>query len=385
MKEIVTLVEQAVSGIGLTGSTAIVSTQAMLSCLVIIVAVTVYCLCHKFVMPLMMAVAKKTAVEWDDILLNENTLTAACRVVPAVVVWMMLPRAFYHYPTLEELLARATGVYIAFTSMQLGLAFINSFKGFEGERRSSTQQYFHSLCGVLRIVVVLLAFIAMASIIVDRSPMRLLAGLGATSAVIMLVFKDTITGLVAGIRLTSNNMLHKGDWITVDKAGANGIVEDITLTTVKVRNFDNTIVTVTPQTLVDDSFQNWKGMSESDGRRVKRKVYFDFNSIRPLDDEAKTTLTRRYAIKAEAMKGAAVNMTVYRRYLERWLAQRDDVNDDMTYFVRQLEATDTGLPMEIYFFLKQKEWKTYEHHLAEIMEYAYAIAPDFGLKIYQRV
>lgn len=200
----------------------------------------------------------------------------------------------------------------------------------------------------------------------------------------MLVFKDTISGLVAGIRLTSNDMLHRGDWITVPKADINGIVEDITLTTVKVRNFDNTILTITPQTLVDDSFQNWIGMRQGDGRRVKRLVYFDFRCIRPVDDGMRRLLVDKYGFDEREMQPGVVNMTLFRRYVERYLASRDDVNTAMLFMVRQLEATNTGLPLEFYFFLKQKEWKPYEHHLAAIMEYVYSIIPDFGLRVYQR-
>ena len=225
----------------------------------------------------------------------------------------------------------------------------------------------------------------MLAVVIGRSPLTLLAGLGATSAILMLVFKDTITGLVAGVRLTSNDMLHKGDWITVPGTEVNGIVEDMTLTTVKVRNFDNTTLTVSPLTLVDGSFQNWMSMSEGGGRRVKRMVFFDFRSIRMADDGMKRRLSEKYGMREEEMKGDVVNMTLFRRYVERWMGSRDDVNTGMTFFVRQLEATNTGLPLEFYFFLKQKEWKPYEHHLAAIMEYVYAIVEDFGLKIYQRV
>ena len=233
--------------------------------------------------------------------------------------------------------------------------------------------------------MIFLGVIVIISIIIDRSPLTLLAGLGATSAVLMLVFKDTITGLVAGIRLTSNNMVRKGDWITMSKAGANGTVEDITLSTVKVRNFDNTIVTVPPQKLIEDSFQNWHGMEESAGRRVTRAIYIDFRSIAIASDELKKALAAEGLMKLEEMNGDVINLTLFRRYMERWLERRDDVVTNATFLMRQLEPTENGLPIEIYFFLKQKEWKAYEHHLAEIMEWMYALVPMFGLKIYQRI
>lgn len=385
MNDIVIQAEQLFRQTGLTGSMLMFTSRMALALIILGVACLIYLLCHKLIVPLMVRIAEKTVVEWDDILLNEGTLRAASHIVPGLFVWMFLPDVFAVYNTVPEVLSRVTAFYVVLMSMRLGIAFIDSFKGFEGERRTALQQYFHTFCGVLKIGVIFISVIVMVAVVIGRSPLTLLAGLGATSAILMLVFKDTITGLVAGVRLTSNDMLHKGDWITVPKTEVNGIVEDITLTTVKVRNFDNTILTVSPLTLVDGSFQNWMSMRSGGGRRVKRMVYFDFRSVRLADDQMKERLTEKYGMKATEMKGNVVNMTLFRRYVERWIAARDDVNSEMMFFVRQLEATSTGLPMEFYFFLKQKDWKPYEHHLAEIMEYIYAIVDDFGLKIYQRI
>ena len=385
MNDIVIQAEQLFRQTGLTGSMLTFTSRMTLALIILGVACLIYLLCHKLIVPLMVRIAEKTVVEWDDILLNEGTLRAASHIVPGLFVWMFLPDVFAVYNTVPEVLSRVTAFYVVLMSMRLGIAFIDSFKGFEGERRTALQQYFHTFCGVLKIGVIFISVIVMVAVVIGRSPLTLLAGLGATSAILMLVFKDTITGLVAGVRLTSNDMLHKGDWITVPKTEVNGIVEDITLTTVKVRNFDNTILTVSPLTLVDGSFQNWMSMRSGGGRRVKRMVYFDFRSVRLADDQMKERLTEKYGMKATEMKGNVVNMTLFRRYVERWIAARDDVNSEMMLFVRQLEATSTGLPMEFYFFLKQKDWKPYEHHLAEIMEYIYAIVDDFGLKIYQRI
>lgn len=385
MNDIVIQAEQLFGQTGLTGSMLTFTSRMALALIILGAACLIYLLCHKLIVPLMVRIAEKTVVEWDDILLNEGTLRAASHIVPGLFVWMFLPDVFAVYNTVPEVLSRVTAFYVVLMSMRLGIAFIDSFKGFEGERRTALQQYFHTFCGVLKIGVIFISVIVMVAVVIGRSPLTLLAGLGATSAILMLVFKDTITGLVAGVRLTSNDMLHKGDWITVPKTEVNGIVEDITLTTVKVRNFDNTILTVSPLTLVDGSFQNWMSMRSGGGRRVKRMVYFDFRSMRLADDQMKERLTEKYGMKATEMKGNVVNMTLFRRYVERWIAARDDVNSEMMFFVRQLEATSTGLPMEFYFFLKQKDWKPYEHHLAEIMEYIYAIVDDFGLKIYQRI
>lgn len=387
MNEITKYIEQLLASTSLTDGWLSFVTLSLLCACVALIAWLVYLLCIKVLSPLATRIISHTDVVWDDYLLNPQTIRAACNIVPAIIVWMLMPPLFFEHPIIQRLILKATAIYITIASMRLVTTFIGSFKLFDSDndKRSATQQYLHSFCGVLKIIVLFLGVIIIISIIIDRSPLTLLAGLGATSAVLMLVFKDTITGLVAGIRLTSNNMVRKGDWITVSKTGANGTVEDITLSTVKVRNFDNTIVTVPPQKLIEDSFQNWHGMEESSGRRVTRAIYIDFRSITIAADELKKTLAAEGLMKMEEMNGDVINLTLFRRYMERWLERRDDVVTNATFLMRQLDPTENGLPIEIYFFLKQKEWKAYEHHLAEIMEWMYALVPKFGLKIYQRI
>lgn len=387
MNEITKYIELLLASTSLTGGWLSFVTLSLLCACVALIAWLVYLLCIKIVSPLATRIISHTDVVWDDYLLNPQTIRAACNIVPAIIVWMLMPPLFFEHPIIQSLILKATAIYITIASMRLVTTFIGSFKLFDSDndKRTATQQYLHSFCGVLKIIVLFLGVIIIISIIIDRSPLTLLAGLGATSAVLMLVFKDTITGLVAGIRLTSNKMVRKGDWITVSKTGANGTVEDITLSTVKVRNFDNTIVTVPPQKLIEDSFQNWQGMEESSGRRVTRAIYIDFRSITVASDELKKTLAAEGLMKMEEMNGNVINLTLFRRYMERWLERRDDVVTNATFLMRQLAPTENGLPIEIYFFLKQKEWKAYEHHLAEIMEWMYALVPKFGLKIYQRI
>ena len=386
MDQITKYIEELLASTTLSGGWLSFVTMFALCAVTALVAWLVYMLCIKVVTPLLVRITKHTEMIWDDYLLNPQVLHSACNVVPAIVVWQMLPPLFIAHPVIQTLASKATAIYITIAVMRLAITFIGSFKLFDSEKdhRTAAQQYFHSFCGVLKIVVLFLGVIVIVAIVIDRSPLTLLAGLGATSAVLMLVFKDSITGLVAGIRLTSNNMVSKGDWITVDKLGANGVVEDITLSTVKVRNFDNTIVTLPPQKLIEDSFQNWQGMQQSGGRRVTRMIYIDFHSIGIADDNLKQRLVERKLINKADMHINVVNLTLFRNYIEWWIYNNKEVNTDLTFMVRQLQPTNTGLPIEVYFFLKNKEWKTYEHNLAEIMERIYAFAPEFGLKIYQR-
>ncbi len=413
MEQIRVFVNEIIAWMGVTGDTVPMLRHVLLTITAVLLAVVSDFLCRKILVPVILKITEKTEVTWDDILFNRKVLTSACHIVPAVVIWKLMPLVYLEYPIFKEVLERATGIYIVVNSVRTVLVFIGSFKGLEtsGERRSSAQQYFHTFCGVLRVLMLFVAGVVIVAIILGKDPMTLFAGLGATSAVMMLVFKDTILGLAAGIRLTSNDMLHKGDWITVKSVDANGIVEEMSLTTVKVRNFDNTIVTISPATLVNGSFQNWIGMQKSGGRRVQRKVYFDFRSIRLVDAELKERLIANHfasedsfklkpslqkALEADKEEGkeaqdlvnpaalAPTNLQLYRKYMERYLRKRPEVNPAMTLMVRQLEATQCGLPMEFYFFVKEKAWVGYEHILADILEHAYALANEFGLTIYQQ-
>ena len=384
MESIKIWVENLISMMGVTGDSIPVIRHISLVLVAILLSALAGLICKKVLVPVILKLTAKTEAKWDDVLFNEQVLVSACHIVPAIVIWQLLPLVFYQFPVVRELLTRITAIYIVVMSVKTALVFLDAIKKLEGERRSNKQQYLYSFIGVVRLLLMFIAAIIVVAIIIDRDPIKLFAGLGATSAVLMLVFQDTIKGLVAGIRLTSNDMLHKGDWITVPKAGANGIVEEMTLTTVKIRNFDNTIVTVTPQTLVDDSFQNWIGMQKSQGRRVNRRVYYDFRGIRIVDDDLRDQLINKKYFKEGDIKTDDVNMTLYRRYVEEYLRHHPKVNADMMLMVRQLEATQSGLPVEFYFFLKEKSWVEYEHQLAEIMDYIYAITPDFGLLVYEQ-
>ena len=384
MERIKLYVEDLIGFMGLEGDALTMVRLLLMVLVAVVLAWLAYAFFHRLVMPGVLRLLKKTDAKWDDVLFNRRVLTSACQIVPAIVVWQLLPLVFYEFPVVRELLARLTAIYITVMSVRTVVTFINAFKDLEDGRRTSAQQYFQSFMGVLKIIIICIAVIVVVSIIINRNPLAIIAGLGATSAVLMLVFQDTIQGLVAGVRLTSNDMLHIGDWITVPKAGANGIVTDMSLTTVKIRNFDNTIITVSPKTLVDDSFQNWIGMQQSGGRRVSRKLYVDFKSVAFIDDRLRGELVEKGFFTAKEVEGDRVNLTHFCQYMERYIAKRPEVNDQMLLMVRQFEATNTGLPIEFYFFLKEKEWKTYEHQLSDILNVIYATMPVFHLKIYQQ-
>ena len=366
METIVVYIENLIRMCGLSGNTIIWVRHAIMIALVVALAWAAYYLCRRLLVPVVEKIVHRTSAKWDDILFDRPVLLAACGIVPALVVWQLLPIIFYEHPVVQEVFNRLTAIYTTIATVNLIVAIINSLKHVRNGKGTNLHQYILSFCGLLQVIVIFIAVIIVIAIIINRSPLTLLAGLGATSAILMLVFKDTIEGLVAGIRLTSANMLHVGDWITVPSTSADGNVIEMSLTTVKVQNFDNTIVTVSPTTLVNGSFQNWKGMQVSGGRRVNRNIFFDIRSIKFTDESKQET-----------------NMTRYRQDLEEYLRNNSEVNNQMTIMVRQREATPSGLPIEMYFFLKDKEWVHYEHNLADILEYAYALAGEYGLTVYQ--
>ena len=383
MVKIKIFVEELINWCGLTGAWVPYVRYLILIVIAVVLSALAGYICRKFI-PLITRLTKKTPSQWDEVLFNQRVLRSVSNVVPAIVIWQLLPLVFFEFPLLREVLTRLTAIYITVMAVRTVIVFIDSFKLLEGEKRTATQQYLYSFCGVLKIVMIFIAVIIVISILINQSPATLLAGLGAASAVMMLVFQDTIKGLVAGIRLTTNDMLHKGDWITVPSAGANGTVEEISLTVVKVRNFDNTIVTVPPTMLADGAFQNWIGMSEGPGRKQTRMVYFDFGSVQLLDEAAKQQLVANGFVKAEEVEGKVSNVTLFRTYIEQWLATQPSVLSDMTILVRQAEATQAGMAIEFVFWLKEKGGPAYERATSLIMEYIYAAAREFGLVIYQQ-
>lgn len=384
LEEIRIFVENIILSLGVHGHAVPVVRHVLLAVVALLLAFFAERLCKYILVPLILRLVKRTEAHWDDVVFDRQVLRTACHIAPALVIWQLMPLVFYQFPMVQEGLRRLTAVYLTIAATRLITGIIDRLRYLNTRPGSSTSQYLKSFCGVLKILAIFIAVVVVIGILINRSPMALLAGLGATSAVLMLVFKDTIDGLVAGIRLASNEMIHIGDHITVPGGFVDGTVMDITLTTVKVRQADNTITTVPPLTLVSGIFQNWKGVQDVDGQRVKKMVYFDVRSIRVVDDSLRKQLLEQGFVKEEELKGEVVNMALFRHYMEHYLAKREDVNEKMTLLVRQLEATQAGVPIELYFFLRTKDWIPYEHSMADILEHVYAYANAFGLKIYEQ-
>jgi transporter, small conductance mechanosensitive ion channel mscS family protein len=383
MEIIITFIENLLLSLGLEGTTVAIVRYVLMIVIAFLLAGLSGYICRKFIVPLIIKLTSKTNTEWDTVLFDRTVLYTACNIVPAVVIWELLPKVFFQYPLAEDILLRLTAIYIAINATRLVLQIVDRLRFLRKQEGNASSQYLRSFLGVLRIIVIFIAAIIVVSILFKKNPMTLLAGLGATSAILMLVFKDTIEGLVAGIRLTSNEMVHVGDWITVPGTPVDGNVVDITLTTVKVRQFDNTFTTVSPLTLVNGSFKNWKGMQDSGMRQVVKKIYFDVRSIRLLNDETRQNLTNKSMVAPKEMEGEVVNIGLFRHYIETYLRKRDDVNKSATLLIHQLEATQNGLPIELIFFLNTTNGIEYEKKISDILEHIYAYANEFGLQVYE--
>ena len=339
-------------------------------------------LCNKAVIPLIRKLTRKTNNKWDDILLNDTNLKALCRLIPGIILSLVLPFILKEESTIYILCLKLCKVYMAIIGVSLLCHIFTSLYQISHESEKTKDHTLQGVFQMLKIIAIGVGAIIVVSIFFDKDPSKLLAGLGASAAILMLVFKDSIMGLVAGVQLSANDMLRPGDWITMPKYEADGFVIDVTLTTVKVQNWDKTITTIPPYALVSDSFQNWRGMFCSGGRRIKRSILIDANSIKFCEGKLKEDFIRRGLIKADE-KEQKVNLTLFREWLEKWLHNHPAVHKEMIILVRQLQPTQLGVPLELYFFSSDTAWITYEHLQAEIFEYIFALLPEFGLRAFQ--
>lgn len=350
-----------------------------------VLAYLAYIFCHSVVAMIVRIITNRTVSTWDNDLFNDRFLKAFSQLAPALLVAYLLPEAFREEGKVYVWLTKLTDFYIVWAFVNLANRFLqNLYDAFDKRKKYKI----HTLRGVFQIFKLLFVCVGVIigiSILFNKSPLAILTAFGASAAVLMLVFKDTILGLVAGVQLTANDMLKKGDWIVVSKSGANGEVIDVSLTTVKVRNWDNSVTTVPPYTLISESFQNFKPMQQSGGRRVMRSVYIDLNSIKFCSQSQLSELKEKGFIVDEDIEDArhTVNIELLRNYLERYLETNPNVETTMTHMVRQLQPTPQGLPLELYFFTNNTEWVTYEHIQSAIFNHVYAVISEFGLAMYQ--
>ena len=324
--------------------------------------------------------------KWDDHLYEQKVFSRLALIVPALIINLFLGSVISDYPTAIHFIKSLLEIYTLVILTLVGNSFLNAVYHIYGDLEIAIAKPIKGYVQIGKIILFLIASIILFSLLIGQSPMTLLAGLGAMSAILLLIFKDSILGFVAGVQLSSNHMLHIGDWMTMPKYNVDGVVIDISLVIVKVRNFDNSVSMIPTYSLITDSFQNWRTMMEAGGRRVKRALFLEINSITPVDDALKQKLAQ-YEIPDhafDALSGKQANLGVYRWFLLDFLRKHPDVNQQMSILVRILPVSENGLPLEIYLYSMLPDLFSFEQFQAELFEFILATIPDFGLKVYQR-
>ncbi len=374
--------------------------------LILIIALLADVICRHFILRAVAHLVKKTKATWDDVMFDHKVMVRFSRMVIPVVFYLLLPLVYtdnnsplLHF-VLRVILACLLLTFFSFVDAVLKAAYV-----IYSDKEQFRNRPLKGLLQTLQVVLWFAGAIAVVAILVGKSPWALLTGLGASAAILMLVFKDSIMGFVSGVQLSANDMLKVGDWIKMPKYEADGVVTEVTLATVKVRNWDNTITTIPPYMLVSDSFQNWQAMRESGGRRIKRSINIDMTSVRFCTEEMleryrRIDLLKPYLDRTEQelqqyneehgidptvpVNGRRqTNLGVFRAYLTAYLRSLPTVNQELHCMVRQLQPTDRGIPMELYFFSAIKDWVPYENVQSDVFDHVLAIIPEFDLRVFQ--
>ena len=403
---IVQQINEGLQALGFSQSLAAQLDQFIAFLGVLLVAYLADTVCRKILLKVVSRLVKQTKATWDDIVFDRKVMVHLSRMVAPILIYILLPLAFSDAESATlALILRFCLIFIIIMFLSFISALLIAVYTVYSEKEQFRDRPLKGLLQTVQVILYFVGGIIVVSILIDRSPGVLLTGLGASAAVLMLVFKDSIMGFVSGVQLSANNMLKVGDWITMPKYGADGTVIEVTLNTVKVRNWDNTITTIPPYLLVSDSFQNWRGMRESGGRRVKRSINIDMTSVRFCTPEMlakyrKIQLLKDYVEQTEEViekynvengidnsilvnGRRQTNLGVFRAYLTAYLKSLPDVNQELTCMVRQLQPTDRGIPIELYFFCALKDWVPYEGVQADVFDHVLAIIPEFDLQVFQ--
>jgi len=341
----------------------------------------------------------------DDHFIKNKVFRSLAHLVPLMFMEYFLTIVFYHFPDLHGSLSKLVSGLILFTLMISLNRGLNAFRDIIEEKEVYADKPIRSYFQVAKIMTTGIFLIILLSLLTSKSPLFFLTSLGAVSAILLLVFKDTILGFVGSIQLSANDMIRIGDWVTMDKYGADGDVEEISLTTVKVRNFDKTITTIPTYSFISDSFKNWRGMQESDGRRIKRSINLHIDSISFASPQLIEKLkkikilkdfiierekeiedfNKRYGYEGDEAINARrqTNIGLFRRYIEYYIMHNPHINHEMPLVIRQLASSEKGLPIEIYCFTKTKNWNEYELITADIFDHIFAITHLFELNIFE--
>ena len=390
---------------GLDISTTNILARGILLVLVIVFSFISYWLAKHFILKGLRAIISRTETQWDDMILKEKVFSRLAHIAPAIVIYLFASIPFADYNWIISLVHGIALIYMIVMGILALNALLNAALAIYSTYEISNRIPIRGFIQVLKIIIYFLSGIFIISILINKTPMYLFSSLGALTAILMFIFKDAILGFIAGIQLSANRMVANGDWIEMPKYGANGNIIEIALTTVKVQNFDMTITTIPTYALITDSFKNWRGMSDSGGRRIMRSINIDLNTIKFCSDEMldrfskiqyisnyvsekKIEVQEKNKLKkideSSLVNGVRMtNIGTFRTYVSAYLANHPKINKDMTLLVRQLAPTKHGLPIEVYVFSKEKAWENYESIQANIFDHILAVVPEFDLRVFQ--
>lgn len=406
MEYLIEWIRQTLAARGLAPEQAVLgATAAGLGLLLVMAWLTNWVAKH-VILRVVAAVVRSTAFKWDDAMMRAGVFTRLSHLAPAMMINAFGPSVLGESPEVMAGVHSAVNIYLTFIWLAVFFAVLNTIHLMAEESDRTSRVPVKGFIQAIKLVATLVALILVLATVLDKSPVYLLSGLGALTAVLLLVFRDAILGFVAGIMISVNEMVRIGDWIEVPKAGADGDVIDVSLTTVKVQNWDKTITTIPTYDLISGSFKNWRGMSDAGGRRIKRALQIDMRSVRFADDALmahwrKIDLLRDYLaekqkeIEADNGRSGAdlavvgngrriTNLGTFRAYCIAYLKAHPKIHQDMTFLVRQLAPTEHGLPLEIYVFTNDIRWAAYESIQADIFDHLLAVIGEFQLGVFQQ-
>ena len=384
MEDLNTLVAQWLAEAGWSESYITLTTKAIIILGILLVAFAVTVVFRRLIVPALQKISARTKATWDDYLFSDRVMHCTARLIPPIIWYALLRAAFYDMPLLLDVLHKGCIIYLIVVFLQLVAAFLDTLYDISSRHETLRNRPLKGVYQMSKLLAVCVGVILIVSILIGRDATTILAGLGASAAIIMLIFRDSILGLVAGVQLSANDMLRPGDWITMTKYGADGYVTEVTLTTVKVQNFDKTITTIPPYALVSDSFQNWRGMWESGGRRIKRSLLIDASTVRALTGEELAALSKKQMVEAGDAAEPVVNLYALREYAARYIKHHPEIHPDLMQMVRALQPTPEGIPIEVYCFTRDTNWVAYEAVQGAVFDHLLAVLPEFGLRCYQR-
>ncbi|HAS15738.1 MULTISPECIES: mechanosensitive ion channel family protein [Idiomarina] len=333
----------------------------------------------------------KAPERWYKALVNSGFFKRCANLAPIVVIHSFIPILFIDdFESWQSPLRTVVGVYLTWVITSILTALANVISIAYDYTYKAREVPITGVIQVAKLVLVLMAIIITIAIIMNKSPMYLLSGFGAMTAILMVVFRDTLMGFVAGVQLATNRMVAIGDWIELTDHGVDGTVQEVGLISVKVENWDKTIVYLPTYVLIHESFKNWQGMVNTGGRRMRRSLMIDLDSSKILSDEQLDELAKKHFkqsaedwLEANELEKPVSNLTVFRVFTDNYLRNHKQVREDLTLMARLMQPTAAGIPLEIYAFCKQIDWMKYEAVQSSIVEYLYSVMPDFGLKNYQ--